>query len=129
MPPQSATDERQPDRPPAAARVPTLTEVVELMQEQVVADEPAAAATTSAEPLPFAAAPALVNLDELVAQVLGELQPRVDMLLETRLREALAPALANAAGALISDARDQLAQTLRELVREAAVGALRRRDS
>jgi hypothetical protein len=43
------------------------------------------------------------------------------------LREALAPALARAADALITEARRELAQTLRELVDESVTRALERR--
>jgi len=99
--------------PPAGvARLPTLTEVVELG----VADPPAASAEATA---PDAGA--------LVDAVLAELAPRIDMLLESRLRERLAPALARAADGLIRDARDGLTTTLRELVDEAVARALKRR--
>jgi alkylhydroperoxidase family enzyme len=56
--------------------------------------------------------------------VLRELQPRLDEMLETRLREALAPALARAADGLIRDARGELAPALRDLVQAAVARAL-----
>ena len=54
-----------------------------------------------------------------------ELQPRVDWMLEARLREVLAPALARAADMLIRDAGQELSGTLRDVVREAVARALR----
>lgn len=90
---------------------------------------PAPACAAQAEagqavPPPPAAA---LDADALVAQVLAELAPRIDLMFEARLREALAPALAQAADALIRDTRGGLTATLRELVQEAVVRALRRR--
>lgn len=67
------------------------------------------------------------DVDAVVGQVLSELLPRIDMLLESRLREALAPALARAADGLIRDTRVQLAVAVRELVQEAVDRALQRR--
>ncbi len=67
-----------------------------------------------------------VDPQVLVALSLAELQPRLDMLLESRLREALAPALARAAEGLISDARGELAAALNELVQDAVRRALQR---
>lgn len=69
----------------------------------------------------------MADADLVVAQVLSELAPRIDMMFEARLREALAPALAQAADALIRDTRGGLSATLRELVQEAVVRALQRR--
>jgi hypothetical protein len=91
--------------PPAADRLPTLTEVVDMAQ--------------AAEPDP----------QRLVTDVLSELAPRIEMLLEARLREALAPALARAADVLIREARHTLNETLRELVEEAVARAIARRGS
>lgn len=78
---------------------------------------------------PIAAAiplPAL-DIDAVVGQVLAELTPRIDMLLESRLREALAPALARAADGLIRDTRANLSGVVRDLVQEAVDRALQRR--
>ena len=117
---------------PAADRVPTLTEVVELGQQATAAIAfgallPAAGASASESadvdlvPLPGAI--------ELSGVVLAELLPRIEMLLEERLREALAPALARAADGLIRDAREQLAGTLQGLVQEAVNKLLDQRHS
>ena len=61
------------------------------------------------------------------AEVLFELEQRIGSVLEARLREALAPALARVADGLIREARQELAQTLRELVDESVTRALERR--
>lgn len=71
------------------------------------------------------AAPA-IDTHAVVALALAELQPRLDMLLESRLREALAPALARAAEGLIREARGELASALNELLQDAVRRALQR---
>ena len=77
-------------------------------------------------PIP-AAAP--VNEAELNRQVLADLQRQLDLMLDVRLREALAPVLARAADALIRDARKELTAALREAVaRSVAQELARRRD-
>ncbi len=148
------------DRPVAADRVPTLTEVVELLgldpgdaapasreaepgaeahepapAEVAVAaelplDAPAAAdplpEPVASEPAPVQAPAAPMDADALVARVLVELSPRIDLMLEARLREALAPALARAADLLIRETRGPLDETLRQLVHEAVTRALQR---
>ncbi|HZF79697.1 MAG TPA: hypothetical protein VEZ89_07880, partial [Rubrivivax sp.] len=60
-------------------------------------------------------------------QVIAELQPRVQLLLEARLQEALAPALAQAADAVIRETREQVADLLQCLVQEAVTKALEQR--
>ncbi len=86
--------------------LPTLTEVLELGR-----------ASAAGVPHP--------GDTDLVAQVLAALEPRIGALLETRLREALAPALARVADGLIREARAELAPTLRSVVEEAVAQALR----
>jgi hypothetical protein len=126
------------ERPLSADRVPTLTEVVEIAppatdtRDVVDATPPAVdlledGPVSLAEVLPPAPVPVLPDTQMLVTQVLAELAPRIDMLFESRLREALAPALARAADGLIRDTRGDLSATLRELVDEAVVRALQRR--
>jgi hypothetical protein len=109
--------------PAAADRVPTLTEVVELdsvfPSTQVPVDE-------TGLDLPPADDERSSAVD-LGAEVLFELEQRIDSLLEARLRDALAPALARAADGLIREARDELAKALRGLVDEAVNRALERR--
>lgn len=82
--------------PPAA--VPTLTEVIDAVEVA----EPAAAAS--------------VDEDQLVQRVLLEIQRHVDLMVEFRLREALAPVLARAAQSIVEEARTELSATLRDVV-------------
>jgi hypothetical protein len=138
-----AVIEEQP--PHGADRVPTLTEVLEFDAppagaEAETASEAAFEAPVQAPPdaswgAPMAdAAPAIeapgpppVDTQALVAEVLADLQPRLDMRFEARLREALAPALARVAEGLIREARDELGSALQELVDDAVKRALQRR--
>ena len=61
--------------------------------------------------------------------MLADLQRQLDLMLDVRLREALAPVLARAADALIRDARKELTAALREAVaRSVAQELARRRD-
>ena len=131
--------------PHSVDRMPTLTEVLELAPHAEAAEsgEPAEAfgpvdgeaAFPGAELArlpaldPSAVPPAEAVLDTraLVNDVLAELQPRIDMLFESRLREALAPALARAAEGLIREARSELGSALHELVNDAVQRALQRR--
>jgi hypothetical protein len=120
------------DLPPHSAdRMPTLTEVLEL--ESPVRHEGdgavalAEVAPTSGDSATAAALEATPDTASLVNEVLAELQPRIDMLFESRLREALAPALARAAEGLIRDARGELGSALHELVDDAVKRALQRR--
>lgn len=101
-------------------RVPTLTEVVDLAGR---ADLPASGG--GPQPCPELS-PSAAPL-ELSAEVLFELEQRIDSLFEARLREALAPALARAADGLIREARQELSTVLRDLVEDAVVRALERR--
>ena len=110
--------------PHGADRMPTLTEVVEL-DEPLPGSTEAAGDVHSEPALP--AASAGFDAQALVNEVLAELQPRIDMLFESRLREALAPALARAAEGLIREARGELGSALHELVDDAVKRALQRR--
>jgi hypothetical protein len=91
----------------------------------------AVAAAMEVEARPAAEAPPaqLPDAEALVARVMKELEPRIELMFEARLREALAPALARAADGLIRDARQELAPTLRELVHEALVRVRRQHDT
>ncbi len=108
------------DRPPPPARVPTLTEVVS------VTTSPAAGAAPAQPALP----PVLNDaLDEarIVAQVLSDLQPRIDLMFEYRVRETLAPVLAKLTETMVNEVRDELARTLRDVVSRAVAQELSRR--
>jgi hypothetical protein len=107
-----------PPKPPQ--RVPTLTEVIKDLPA-----EPAAAAEPTAPPRDAQIAPeallAEVWLQEsrIAARVIERLQPRIDVLFEHRLREALAPMVARVCAAVADDARKELAHRLREAVEQA----------
>jgi hypothetical protein len=62
----------------------------------------------------------------LTQQVLQSVQRQVDLMLEYRLRDVLAPLLARAADGLVRDLRTELAGTLRELVAHAVAQELSR---
>lgn len=108
------------DRPPPPARVPTLTEVV---------SEAPSAAAASGQPT-SAVMPVLndaVDEARIVAQVLGDLQPRIDLMFEYRVRETLAPVLARLTETVVREVRDELARTLRDVVSRAVAQELSRR--
>jgi hypothetical protein len=126
-------------RPAPPGRVPTLTEVVRMPEAQAPAP---AAATPASEPRAFAptvpaaldsvrggavvVGPAAVDEDELVQRVLADLQRQIDLMLEVKLREVLAPALTRATDALMREARTELASTLRDIVSRAVAQELSR---
>lgn len=121
-------------RPTPPSRVPTLTEVVSLPEAPAPAVSPTAFAPTEPAPLeapPAAitnAAPAAAELDEeeLVQRVLADVQRQIDLMLEVKLREALAPALTRATDALLREARTGLASTLRDVVSRAVAQEITR---
>lgn len=114
VPPSSAfpAEESQAEPRPSADEEPACPEPV-----------PAAPGGLVQEP----AAPA-VDLDLLAARVLQDISPRVEMLLQARLREALAPALARAAEQFMREARDPVALALNDLVHDAVARAVQRRE-
>ena len=71
----------------------------------------------------------MVSEEQLTQRVLFDLQSQIDQLLEERLREALAPALARLTDAVVRDVRDQLITTLRDLVAHAIARELGRHKS
>ena len=75
------------------------------------------------------APPASAPVDEarIVDTVMAGLQQRVDQMFEFRLREALGPVLARAADLVVSDARQELAHTLRDVVARAVSQEMARR--
>lgn len=87
-------------------RVPTLTEVVEF--------EPAPAV-----PAPAPVAPEPVDAGDLSARILAQVQRQLDASFESRLRDAIAPALARCADGLIRDLQGEIAATLQGLVARA----------
>jgi hypothetical protein len=123
-------------------RVPTLTEVVDLEPTSEVAtrahlagatSSPSTSEVKSAPPgggrdaLQTSAATVPPSAaDALVQRVLLDVQRQTDQLLEFRLREAMAPHLAQAAEALVRDLRAELSTTLRDVVARAVAQELAR---
>ena len=117
--PEHMTEARQ----VAVDRVPTLTEVLDLDGDLMLA-------TVRFDALPLQqAAPPVAATEELSAEVLFELEQRIDSLFESRLREALAPALARVVDGLIRESRQELSAALRDLVEDAVTRALERRTN
>ncbi|GMV76546.1 MAG: hypothetical protein AMXMBFR78_34950 [Rubrivivax sp.] len=123
----------EPRAHPAPARLPTLTEV---MQEGRGVPALRRVSEAAAPPVPERAAEAAAAADpggtpvdeaRIVEAVLSGLQQRVDLMLEYRLREALAPLLARATDAILQEARVELAHTLRDVVARAVGQELARR--
>lgn len=113
--------------------LPTLTEVVEMPRVPGSATE---ARTGDMPPIEESAIRLQVpmpnefgSVDEaaLVEAVLADLQRHADLLLEYRLREALAPALARLSDTLIRDLQVELATTMRDVVAYAVSQQLARR--
>jgi len=92
---------------------------------------PAAAASTSAAPTratPLAKPVATASEVQLTQRVLADLQRQVELMLEVRLREALAPILARATDSLVRDARKELTAAMRDIVARAIAKELGRRE-
>ena len=110
-------------------RVPTLTEVVQLPEAPVATEAAnlAEASVLTAESLLAAPVHAPgVDEAELAQRVLFDVQRQVDLMLEYRLREVLGPVLARISEAVIREARDELATTLREVVARAVAQEISR---
>ena len=123
-------------RPTPPPRVPTLTEVVQMPEAAPAAGEvsPAPVAAPSGVPEPPPVPPFLerranwpgIQEDQIVQRVLGDLQRQIDLMLETRMRETLTPALNRAGDALVRDLRHELASTLRDVIAHAVAQELAR---
>ena len=131
-------------------RVPTLTEVVPWPAERVPADGvavagagslaeaalapiptsvPVLAKTALAEPPPIPAASPAITEAQLTHRILTDVQRQIDLMLEYRLREALAPVLARATDNLVRESRSELASTLRDVVARAVAQEMSRHRS
>ena len=66
------------------------------------------------------------QVTELSANLLFELESKVSLALESRLRDVLAPVLARAAETMVEEAKTELAGLMRELVEEAVTQAIER---
>ena len=123
-------------RPAPPTRVPTLTEVVQMSDPTTPAVPAAPAATAASASAAPVAAPApfverradwpQIQEDQVVQRVLGDLQRQVDLMLETRIKETLSPALTRATDQLVRDLRNELASTLRDVVARAVAQELAR---
>jgi len=119
--------------PRGSAHVPTLTEVVHLEAPAPPAATQQASPREEPEPEPdwsqtVVLAPGAPMPDEaqLTQNILADLQRQIDLMLEYRLREAIGPALARTADALIREVRADLAASMRELVARAVAQELAR---
>ena len=117
--------------PPPPDRLPTLTEVVEPVAPPIGSwrPEPVPPPSPDAPEAPEAPAGVVDALDEeqLVDGVLDAVHRRIDVLYEYRVREALAPAMAQAADRLVREIRDALAETVRDVVARAVAEELEAR--
>ena len=126
-----------------AERLPTLTEVVDLVQTRrpPVRDEPvstpvatlACATLTVDAPVSSDGSaagavtiPGAITEEQVIKRVLTDLQLQIDLMLESRLREVLAPLLERATERLVRDARNELASTLHVAVALAVTRELER---
>jgi hypothetical protein len=106
--------------PPVAASIPAPA--------VPAAPIPAPTAAVAAPAMPVTAPAAPINEAQLVQRILVDLQRQIDLMLEVRLREALAPVLARATDALIRDARKELTTALRDAVARSVAQELARRQ-
>ena len=99
-------------RPASPDRVPTLTDVLlAAHDDQTLFIQRAPVPSASAE-------------SALVAELLEQIQQRIDHMFQARLREALAPALARAVDGLLRELGPELAQALRETAARAVAQEL-----
>lgn len=132
-----------PAQPVVAAPVPVPTHqpVASPAPASVPAPSPAHASAAVAAPVPAPAAPAASGAPaatrpvaataadvQLTQRVLADLQRQVELMLEVRLREALAPILARASDALVRDARKELTAAMRDIVSRSIARELGRRE-
>ena len=94
---------------------------------------PAAERGVAARPVPASAPAAKSGAAtpseiQLTQRVLADLQRQVELMLEVRLREALAPILARATDALVRDARKELTAAMRDIVARSIARELGRRE-
>ncbi len=128
------------------SRVPTLTEVVDFVSvaEPTVVDasdpvnaDPVPTTVSVESTAPMVAAPQatdstlpdLPTQDELVHQVLSDVQRQIDVMLEYRMKEALAPVITRLTDALFRDARAELAVVLKDVVTRAVDQEIAKRQA
>ena len=119
---------------PKAARVPTLTEVIEVTgapaSPAALDSQPEEAPwerTTRFAPAETAAVPTpAIDEERLAERILADVQRQVGVMLEHRIRETLAPALARLTDAVVQEARIELASALRDMVSRAVAQEMAR---
>ena len=107
--------------------LPTLTEVIDIASDEL---EPVVgSATLAPESLPLESQPVLPTDTgvALTIQVLETLRPRIDALLEARLKAVIAPQLSRLTDEVVQSLRGELASVMRELVAQAVADLLARR--
>jgi hypothetical protein len=113
-------------------RLPTLTEIVDWNQASAPGLPDAGVGAAAAPEADLAGEAALRSMalrmpeQQLIQNVLVEVQRQVELMLEYRMREVLAPMLSRATDALIREARAELASTLRDVVSRAVAQELAR---
>ena len=75
------------------------------------------------------AAPGMADQEQLTQRILADVQRQIDLVLEYRLREVLAPILTRATDALVRDARKELSSSLRDIVARSVAQELLRQRS
>ena len=80
-------------------------------------------------PPPVPAPESPLSEGQLTQKILADVLRQTDLMLEYRLREALAPALARVADNLVRESRSELASTLRDVVARAVAQELLRHRS
>ena len=109
--------------------LPTLTEVIVIDPDAPESVPEPVALLTEALPMEPMSALAGLSADDLVAQVMQVLRPRFDALLKERLREVLAPQLAQWAEDPALRLRGEVVQALPRLAAEAVKDVLGRQRS
>src|SRR4051812_11309761 len=107
-------------------QVPKLTEVVNVHDAQPMPPGLPAESVGARLAASRAAHAPEVSEDQLVARVLADMQRQLDLMLESRVREALSPALTRLTDALLREVRAELASTLRDVVQRAVAQELSR---
>jgi hypothetical protein len=117
-PPAHGADAVDPGRPSAPTPVDLHLDEVEqpALHADALPDAPGGHARTT--PLP--------TDSQLTQQVLADVSRQIELMLEYRMREALAPILARATDTMIRDARNQLVNTLHEMVARAVAQEMSR---
>jgi hypothetical protein len=107
--------------------LPTLTEVIEVQSSQLPLDTGPAPLPPDSVPMVTRPATPVDHTAAITAEVLELLRPRIDALLEARIREALAPQVLRLAEESTQRIRDDLSGVMLVLVERAVVEAIARR--